>query len=44
MLLAVNFHYIQPERRCPYPGIYLTATEYRSLFFDENILVERGGM
>jgi peptidoglycan/xylan/chitin deacetylase (PgdA/CDA1 family) len=27
MLLAVNFHYIQPEGRFPYPGIYPTTTE-----------------
>lgn len=27
MLLAVNFHYIQPEGRYPYPGIYPTPAD-----------------
>jgi peptidoglycan/xylan/chitin deacetylase (PgdA/CDA1 family) len=27
MLLAVNFHYIQPEGRYPYPGIYPTPVD-----------------
>jgi peptidoglycan/xylan/chitin deacetylase (PgdA/CDA1 family) len=27
MLLAINFHYIQPEGRFPYPGIYPTSEE-----------------
>ena len=27
MLLAFNFHYIQPEGRYPYPGIYLTLAD-----------------
>jgi hypothetical protein len=27
MLLAINFHYIQPEGRYPYPGIYPTPEE-----------------
>ena len=27
MLLAVNFHYIQPEGRYPYPGIYSTPVD-----------------
>jgi hypothetical protein len=44
MLLAVNFHHIQPGGRYPYPGICLTATEYLSVFFDEGVLVERGGV
>jgi hypothetical protein len=44
MLLAVNFHYMQPGGRYPYPGTFLTATEYRSVFFDEIVLVERGGV
>ena len=37
MLLAVNFHYIQPEGKFPYPGIYPTPTEQL-----EDQLVELG--
>lgn len=37
MLLAVNFHYIQPEGRFPYPGIYPTPTDQL-----EDQLVELG--
>ena len=44
MLLAINFHNMQPGVRYPYPGIYLTEKEYRSVFFDGSLLVERGGV
>lgn len=44
MLFAVNFHHMQPGGRYAYPGIDLTAIEYRSEFFDGSVLVERGGV
>jgi hypothetical protein len=43
MLLAIKFHHIQPGARYPYPGIYLTDKEYRSVFFDGSVWLREVG-